>query len=781
MAASGNAPDPSVHVGVRSRSAAVGIAFFGLLLGLCVAIPFLPGDPPPRSWVLLVAGAVLFGGMLVYSLGAWFASGCSYSLDAEGITRRRGRSATRVAWSAVRDLAVQPNLLGGGEMLISLRAERGRLLLAIPCDSLRDRGEALYAQVQRYLEPLFRAKAQAYASGQEHWRFGAVRDVVRIQGRQVLVEWPARRRTAIPLESLRRVEVVPKSRAGFFEPGHLRLDHPGGTLRIPLQVPGIYFLPYALRVVCGLATLPGATLDPDAAAERDRLAARLRWKMSCRLFAGLTLVGVLVVGSRIVLDLGRQQQTRTLGEPATATVTALPQKDFVALRYADGRGKAHLAKTRVVPGFAEALQVGDTIPIRVHPAIAAEYWFEGRWQLTGRGWLLVGSLLGVLGLAGVAFLLNGFLGVGALRRRLAQVEAAAVPPVSSPVLLPSALPAVPVPPPVPTSPLSAPAAAAVGVPAAATAGRALAAEGGVCSQCAQSLAGSYFLSAGQAWCPACTERGRLLTPATGCRPLALAVLFGALAAVAAGGLWAVIVILTGYQLGLVAIVVGILVGLAVRRGSGSTGGRRYQVLAMAMTLAALAYASVPIAIDALRNDPETMARLKGMWNQAKAGPAIPAPAPVPDDVAVMLDEEADAAPEETDADGTAPAAPDSGADGAPEPVVDPGVALTPPPATAADDRVPVEVDDGLEGTEPEPLSPAKAIGMMALALLGLVLAVTVGPFLLYAMLLIGDPFSLLFLAIALWEAWRFNRPQERTFDGPFQVRPDPIDFTEAKP
>jgi hypothetical protein len=52
---------------------------------------------------------------------------------------------------------------------------------------------------------------------------------------------------------------------------------------------------------------------------------------------------------------------------------------------------------------------------------------------------------------------------------------------------------------------------------------------------------------------------------------------------------------------------------------------------------------------------------------------------------------------------------------------------------------------------------------------------------LYALLLVSDPFSLVFLAIALWEAWRFNRPQDRTFEGPFRTHEEPIDFTEAKP
>jgi hypothetical protein len=49
------------------------------------------------------------------------------------------------------------------------------------------------------------------------------------------------------------------------------------------------------------------------------------------------------------------------------------------------------------------------------------------------------------------------------------------------------------------------------------------------------------------------------------------VLFGTAAALVGAALWAVITVLTGYQIGFMAIGVGVLVGLAVRRfGRGST-------------------------------------------------------------------------------------------------------------------------------------------------------------------------------------------------------------------
>src|SRR2546422_2854982 len=44
---------------------------------------------------------------------------------------------------------------------------------------------------------------------------------------------------------------------------------------------------------------------------------------------------------------------------------------------------------------------------------------------------------------------------------------------------------------------------------------------------------------------------------------------------------------TGYELGLVAVVVGLMVGGAVRKGSNGRGGWRYQALAMFLTYCAV--------------------------------------------------------------------------------------------------------------------------------------------------------------------------------------------------
>ena len=65
------------------------------------------------------------------------------------------------------------------------------------------------------------------------------------------------------------------------------------------------------------------------------------------------------------------------------------------------------------------------------------------------------------------------------------------------------------------------------------------------------------------------------------------------------GLFYGIVALTGYQLGLVSIVVGLLVGFAVRRGSGGRGGRRYQVLAVGLTYAAICSTYLPFIFKEL--------------------------------------------------------------------------------------------------------------------------------------------------------------------------------------
>ena len=49
----------------------------------------------------------------------------------------------------------------------------------------------------------------------------------------------------------------------------------------------------------------------------------------------------------------------------------------------------------------------------------------------------------------------------------------------------------------------------------------------------------------------------------------------------------------GYPLGLIAVLVGWMVGKAVLAGSGNRGGRAFQVMAVALTYCAIVMSNVP--------------------------------------------------------------------------------------------------------------------------------------------------------------------------------------------
>jgi hypothetical protein len=70
------------------------------------------------------------------------------------------------------------------------------------------------------------------------------------------------------------------------------------------------------------------------------------------------------------------------------------------------------------------------------------------------------------------------------------------------------------------------------------------------------------------------------------------------------GVYYGVLALTGYEIGLVAIVVGLLVGFGVRWGSGGIGGRRYQVLAAAITYVAIVSTYVPFFVEEARKQSE---------------------------------------------------------------------------------------------------------------------------------------------------------------------------------
>ena len=112
--------------------------------------------------------------------------------------------------------------------------------------------------------------------------------------------------------------------------------------------------------------------------------------------------------------------------------------------------------------------------------------------------------------------------------------------------------------------------------------------GAACAFCKQPISSSYYEVNGQVACQRC--RGQILAAwnkGSPGRRFAKALGLGAVAAAVGAGVYFGIEALTGYEFGLVAIVVGLLVGGAVRKGSNGRGGWRYQALAMFLTYSAI--------------------------------------------------------------------------------------------------------------------------------------------------------------------------------------------------
>jgi hypothetical protein len=124
-----------------------------------------------------------------------------------------------------------------------------------------------------------------------------------------------------------------------------------------------------------------------------------------------------------------------------------------------------------------------------------------------------------------------------------------------------------------------------------------------CTTCKTPLVGAYYEVNGHMVCERCCFQLREGTPA-GSRLGRVARAAGAGAVAALGGAllyWAILAA-TGYEFGLIAIVVGFAVGKAVRWGSRGRGGWAYQTLAIVLTYLAIVSGYVPIIVQEIMKD-----------------------------------------------------------------------------------------------------------------------------------------------------------------------------------
>jgi hypothetical protein len=145
-----------------------------------------------------------------------------------------------------------------------------------------------------------------------------------------------------------------------------------------------------------------------------------------------------------------------------------------------------------------------------------------------------------------------------------------------------------------------PAAPATGALQFDTAEPSAAASGRSCTACKRPIEAEYHMANMHVVCTPC--RGALEAEPQGSRTgrLGRALLFGAGAAVAGSVVYLVVLAATGYEIGLISILVGWMVGRAVSTGSANRGGWLYQLMAIGFTYLAICTSYVPQVADALR-------------------------------------------------------------------------------------------------------------------------------------------------------------------------------------
>jgi hypothetical protein len=131
-----------------------------------------------------------------------------------------------------------------------------------------------------------------------------------------------------------------------------------------------------------------------------------------------------------------------------------------------------------------------------------------------------------------------------------------------------------------------------------------------CTVCKRSIEGEYHMANMQVVCTQCRQALEAGPQGSRTGRIGRAILFGAGAAVAGSILYFVVLAATGYEIGLIAILVGWMVGRAVSVGSHGRGGWLYQVVAVGLTYVAISTSYIPQIVEAWA-EPGTGSELSG--------------------------------------------------------------------------------------------------------------------------------------------------------------------------
>jgi hypothetical protein len=136
-----------------------------------------------------------------------------------------------------------------------------------------------------------------------------------------------------------------------------------------------------------------------------------------------------------------------------------------------------------------------------------------------------------------------------------------------------------------------------------------------CAVCNNPIGGEYYSVNGQATCVSCSSQfgGQDAVDSGPVGRFIKASLFGFIAAVIGTTVYFGVVWLTGYEIGLIAIAVGWLVGFAVYAGSDNRGGLVYQILAVVLTYVSICASFAPLAYQEMSAEADGEAALSGLF------------------------------------------------------------------------------------------------------------------------------------------------------------------------
>ena len=156
------------------------------------------------------------------------------------------------------------------------------------------------------------------------------------------------------------------------------------------------------------------------------------------------------------------------------------------------------------------------------------------------------------------------------------------------------------------------------------------AQGVTCAVCQRAISDEYFDVNGQSVCDGCrTQLAQLAQTPRSWGLFAKAGLFGLVAAILGAILYYAVIAITNFEIGIVAIAIGYMVGWAIRKATANRGGRRFQVLALVLTYWAVGLAYTPLTFQQLAEEN------KKEQAQTATDTAAPAPAESPDEATAM--------------------------------------------------------------------------------------------------------------------------------------------------